>query len=304
MALARQKCVFVCAFCADDGQHFTFEHVDTRARQRRKPNVALRKFGANSRFDVRIDSGEIAFVVNHNARKRRGQPCDHRCVRRIERINAIARVNDQHGKITAFDRSACAFDANFFDFIIRVVQSSGIDDGQRNPGQLDAPFDGVARGAGDRRYDRRLFTCKPVEQTGFADIRPADQHDVQPFAQQRAGSSARVQTRQIAANHLDAANGVMRAQESDILFGEVERRLGVHPEFSDRRDNCMDVARELAAQTFHRRARGGGGRGIDQIGNSLRLRKIKLAVQKCAFGKFTRLGDSRAEVDTTRKQQA
>ncbi len=61
---------------------------------------------------------------------------------------------------------------------------------------------------------------------------------------------------------------------------------------------------KIAGQAARRRARGGGGRCIDEIGNALRLHEVELAIQECALGELARFGDARAQLDAAREDEA
>ena len=62
----------------------------------------------------------------------------------------------------------------------------GVDDRQRNAADLDLRLHGVARRPGDRRDDRHRVARQLVEQARLADVGPADEHDGEALAQQRA----------------------------------------------------------------------------------------------------------------------
>ena len=170
------------------------------------------------------------------------------------------------------------------------------------PCDLDRALDGVARRARDRRDDRNLVAGEPVEQARLADVRarrPAPRRVRRAGA--RPGARAAAICARAAADGRELALRVGGTQEIDVLVGKIERRLGEHPQLDERVGERAHLARELAREAARRRARRRRRRGVDQIGDALRLREVELAIEKCALREFARLREPRAEVDAPRQ---
>ena len=179
----------------------------------------------------------------------------------------------------------------------RLAQAGGVDDGQRDPGDLHRPLDGVARRAGHRRHDRGVLAHQPVEQARLADVGSADQHDDEPARQPYAGRCAPEQRGQRCAERRELACGIGGAQELDVLVGKIEGRLGEHAQLRDGVDQRADFARELAREAAHRRARRRCRGGLDVVGHALRLREVELAVQERPARELAGLREARTELE-------
>ena len=75
-----------------------------------------------------------------------GQPGEERAIVVAQGV-ALARIDEENDEIGALDRGPRALDADALDRIVGVAQARGVDDGQRNAGDLDAPLDRIARRA-------------------------------------------------------------------------------------------------------------------------------------------------------------
>ena len=65
---------------------------------------------------------------------------------------------------------------------------------------------------------------------------------------------------------------------------------------------CLDRAREFAAQRTQRAARGAVGGCFDQVGHALGLGQVELVIEKRAAGEFPRLGPARAQLQAALEQ--
>ena len=115
-------------------------------------------------------------VVHDHARRAFRQPGEDRAivVGQCQSSRASTSINDEIG---ALDRGPRALDADALDRVVGLAQARGVDHGQRNAGDLDAPLDGVARRAGNGRDDRGFFAREAVQEARLADVRPAREHD-------------------------------------------------------------------------------------------------------------------------------
>ena len=73
-----------------------------------------------------------------------------------------------------------------FDHVVRIPQAGGVEHVQRQAVDVDALAQHVARGARNGGDDGRLVAGQPVEQAGFAGVRPAGEHHGHAVAQQPA----------------------------------------------------------------------------------------------------------------------
>ena len=155
LPLAREKGVLRRMLDAGDALYRVFEQPDAFAGQRAQPDmrvgcrrrsgrsVVWKRRGDERRLPlpyVGRDPREIAFVVDDDARQRRGQFARKRvgCLARVRiiarsSIICVAGVDQQQREVGACDRGPRACDAERFDRIGRLSQSRGVDDGQRNP---------------------------------------------------------------------------------------------------------------------------------------------------------------------------
>src|ERR1700748_857989 len=95
----------------------------------------------------------------------------------------MARVRYDQRQIRGGDRGPRSLDTDALHRIARIAQPSRIDDVQRNTPYLDAASYGVACRAWHVGDDCGVFPHEAIHETGFAYVRPADEHDMQAFAQ-------------------------------------------------------------------------------------------------------------------------
>ena len=93
------------------------------------------------------------------------------------------------------------------------------------------------------------------------------------------------------------------AQEIDVLVGKVECRLGERSQLDQRLDLGADRARELPRQAARRSPGRGRRRRVDQVGHTLGLREVELAVEERAQRELARLGEPRPELDAAGEQE-
>jgi hypothetical protein len=96
-------------------------------------------------------SGEINLVIDGDTRQRRRELGENRALRIAD---TDARIDQQHDDVGPLDLAPGAFNADLFDRVIRIAQPGGINHVQRNTIDLKRAAHDVARGAGNRRYDR------------------------------------------------------------------------------------------------------------------------------------------------------
>ena len=161
LALAGEERVFARVLDAGDSLH---DQPRAHRRRRRSMRTTIRgnrlRVTTATRWTlafiaahVRRDAGEITFVVDDDARQRRRQLARERFDRVFAR--GVARIHDEQRDVGTRDRRPRSRDAQLLDDIDGVAKARGVDNGQRDAGDLDLPLDGVARRARDRGDDRR-----------------------------------------------------------------------------------------------------------------------------------------------------
>ena len=262
---------------------------------RRSSPTATRAAARVARFSRgarhRRKSGEVDLVVHDDARQRRGSRA------RMRRPPRPACVAASRASTSTSARSARCTAAQ-----VRSMPSarSGRRSARRPavsmivsgmPRDLDARCDGVARRARDRRDDRHVLAGQLVEQARLADVRPPDQHDGEPVAQQRAlRARARSNARELARGSPRAAPRASAARRNSMSSSGKSSVASVNIRSSiSASTSARDLAREGAGQAARGGARRGRGRGLDQVGHALGLREIELAVEERALREFARL---------------
>ena len=175
----------------------------------------------------------------------------------------VARVDEQQRDVGACDRGARACDAELLDRIVvsrRPAVSTTVS-GMPAISTCRSTVSRVVPGIGVD--DRRFFADEAIQQARFADVRRADQHDGQPFAQHRA-AFARAQGRRASRRRIDASRAahVALAQQVEVLFGKIECRFRVHAQLDQRIAQRVNFARKLAGKAARRRAHGRGRRRL------------------------------------------
>ena len=290
---------------AGEREHFALE-------QRRRPR--------RSSAESHTCACAASLRARRAARRRRGRSC---CGRRgaaapagsrariaaivgVQRVAALARVDQHEREIGALDRRPRALDADALDRVVGVAQARGVDDGQRNAADLDlrarpcrasCPAIGVTIAASSRasRFSR-------LDLPTFG--RP-DEHDGEALAQQRAGSRAREHARELArAIAASLPRDVGRAQELDVLVGKVERRLGEHAQLDQRVDERVDLARERAGRgCAPRRAPPSRVAASIRSATLSACARSSLPLRNARLRELAGLGEARAELDAAREQQ-
>ena len=309
VALAREERVLGRAARRRRCAHFASRAASTPvAGQRRQPHVRPRDDAPSTRVHraLRRDAGEVALVVDDEARQRR--PAAARASASIRRARAHRRASRASTSSSA--RSARSIAAHVRAMPSRSTSSavsrrpavSTIVSGMpaisicRSTVSRVVPGIGVTIAASSRD--------QPIQQARLADVGRADQHDGQPVAQQRAGV-ARARARAQAVARIDASRSrtspsrrksMSSSGKSSVASVNIRSSISASTQ-------RVHFARELAGEAARRGARGGGRRRFDQVGHAFRLREIELAVEERALREFAGLGEPRAELDAAREQQ-
>ena len=125
---------------------------------------------------------------------------------------------------------------------------------------------------------------------------------MQPGTKQTPGACTQQQCIQVRTEPGKPLRSIGIAQHIDLVFGKIQRRFNQHTHLGQLRYQAMDLPRKFPRQRSQSRARGGIGGRVDQIGNSFGLNQIKFVVEKRPLRKFTRLGQSRAQLETAPQQ--
>ncbi len=295
VALPRQEHVLAMSMPAGDAQQLRTQQIHPCPGPCRNvkahPTIGLDA--------PRFLTAQVDLVRDDDALHVRRQPRID--VRRRRPIDV--RIDQPQDHVRPADLAPCALDADLLHRVGRVTQARSIDDVQRNAFDLDRLAQGVPRRAGDLGDDRPLLAGKLVQQAGLAHIRLAHQHHVEAAAQQGALPRAVEHAFELRAQFRQPRQRACLLQEFDLFLGKIQRRLDQHAQVDQAVANAVDLLGKTARQRSHRRARRSGGRGLDQVGHAFGLREVQLAVQEGTAGEFTRLRQSRAELQAALQQQ-
>ena len=134
----------------------------------------------------------------------------------------------------------------FFDRVLGLAQAGGVDDVQGHALDLDRFAHRIARRAGDLGDDGGLESGQLIEQARLADVRLTDQHDRQPFAQQRALACLCAHGLQARFEPVEPAKRVGLLEKIDLLFGKIQRRLDQHAQADQAFDEFGNARRKRA----------------------------------------------------------
>ncbi|MFO1400345.1 MAG: hypothetical protein U1F30_03905 [Steroidobacteraceae bacterium] len=81
-----------------------------------------------------------------------------------------------------------------------------------------------------------------------------------------------------------ACDHAAAGERLDVLVGEVDGRLHLHPQRGEPLDQRVDGVRELAPERAQRGARTGRRGRVDEVDHRLRLRQIEPPVEEGALG--------------------
>ena len=171
------------------------------------------------------------------------------------------------------------------------------------PGNVEVNLDHVAGGAGAGRDDRRLAPRQAVEKARLADVRRAHDGDVKALAKALAAPfivqvscDRAMDIRGAAAHSLDDALG-------QVLVGKVDRRLGVGQRRDQRLPPALAQRPQLAIQLAQGLAPLRFGLGVDEIGETLGLGQVELAVVEGAPRELSGGGRAKAGERRQRRHQ-
>ena len=174
---------------------------------------------------------------------------------------------------------------------------------QGHAADLDSLADNIARGAGRCTDQRHLLSAQPVQQAGFADIRPSHQHDVSAFAQQAALLRQLEDFVQFITQRLQLRIAPGNVWHGKLFFREIQHGFDQHAQPDQILHQFAYGLGKLALQRAHGTARGLAGGGGNQISHAFRLRQIKLVVEESALGKLAWLSQARAQFEAALQHQ-
>ena len=192
-------------------------------------------------------------------------------------------------RVGAFNFRPSALNADFFNFIQRFAQASGVHHMQWHAVDLNQLRDLVTGGASNRRDDGELCTGQGIEQGAFSGVRLPGNHDLDAFAQNGTLAGPLHDVLQRFLQPLKLTAGVSLLQKINVFFREIKRCLNQHPQMDQPLQQSVDRLRELARQRTRCRAGGCFGAGVNQVGNGFGLRQVYLVVEESALGELTRL---------------
>ena len=197
-----------------------------------------------------------------------------------------AAVEHDQKHVRRVHRVLRAFHADALRLVARVAQSRRIDQPHRHAAEYGAFIQHVPRGARVRGHDRTILSEQSVQKRAFAHVRTAEDRDLQSVAQHASPASLLDQRAKRFPRGFDpVVHGFVDLRLVRIVDRRFDRGAHVEQQILRGRDAPADAAAEL----FERGFAAVLGLRVDHVHHRLRLRKIKLAVQKGALGKLARL---------------
>ena len=230
--------------------------------------------------------GQIALVHHHEPRPRR-RLRQQRPVVRVERPRSVE--NDDHRRRHP-ERGARPAYALGLRLVGRGADSRGIDQGHRNPAEIDGLGHQIPRGPRRAGDDGPLRAAQLVEQGRLARVRAACDGDLAALANQPPPARRGNQGAHLPGQARRFRTGRLRVDEVVALVRKVQRRFQPRHQVEQR---LVDGADRRGGGSFQlvegdaRLARGDRG---DQVVYRLRLHQVDAAVKKSPERELARLG--------------
>src|SRR5829696_8298849 len=220
----------------------------------------------------------------------------------------LSPLSPQSGAASQSTRSAHSIWArvrNAFNLnrIARVAQTRRVDESHRQSTEVAAHLDGIAGGAGDRRYDGDVAARDGVDKGRLSGVRGAGEDDREALAQTLAAMAPGEVARQFFRHVFPQYRGLFLHSSRDVgLVGEVERRLEqrqaldqpLAPALDEAAEPPLELAQGLAALRL--------GLGVDEVGQALDGGQVHPAVEEGAAGELARLRGAAARQAGERPQ--
>ncbi len=134
----------------------------------------------------------------------------------------------------SLDFTPCALNADFLHDIRRLPEAGRIDDMYRYAFDYQFVPQRIARCPGNFRNDRHFFLCEAIQQTRFADVRLADQHDFRAIAQNPALLRFGQQSRHCCSQATQLFQCAAAFEKIDFFLGKIQSRLDQASQFDER----------------------------------------------------------------------
>ena len=208
------------------------------------------------------------------------------------KIVALGKPQHEIGVVGALQRAPNPLG---FDGVAAVADAGGVDEHDRIAAEVEGDLDRIPRRAGSGRHDRRILAGQRVHQRRLSGIGRAGEHDGEPLAEFGDADAAVERRADALARFVDAGLELAVGEIVGVFdVGEIEQSVdgggGLQEAFPDR----VGLAAQRAAGDPHRLAALRRSLGVDEVGETLDLGQIELAVLEGAEREFAGLGGAEA----------
>ena len=170
------------------------------------------------------------------------------------------------------------------------MDTGGVNEPQEGSAAGNGLLHRVPRGAGDVGDDGPVIARQGIEQRRLSGIGQAHDSSADAVFQHPAPLGGVQQGGEGVGGDLQRGSDLLRLNVLDVLVGVIHHGVKPGGDVDEGLLHRLQAAAEAAVQLGRGVFRGGGGLGIDEIDDGLRLRQIHFAVEKGPLGEFTGLG--------------
>ena len=207
-----------------------------------------------------------------------------------DRLSAVDDDDRERGHASCLMSPLDALD---FDCVRRVAQPSGVHERDWDAADVDPLGQHVTRRAWDGGDNRARSARQRIEQTGLAGVRPPNDHDEPPLAQNPAFAPFTSEFHELRMNPAGVLARRLTRDEVKAFLRKIQRRFEPRRQIKQRRINPANRCRQRAFELIHGRASLQRRHRVHQIGHGFRLDEIDPAIEVRAQRELARLGQSR-----------
>ena len=181
-------------------------------------------------------------------------------------------------------------DAKVLNGVVGVADASGVNEAESDAAELDGVFDGIARGALNVADDGAFLAEEGVEEGALAHVGGSDNGHGDAVLEGIACLEGAGQMCDVRIYLLCQCQKFWSVGKLQLLVvGEVEFKLQQRSEVQELVAQPREFAGEMALQLGEGNAMGCSAVGSDEVGDSLGLREVELAIEEGTLRKFTGL---------------